>query len=329
VVAVAGAAASKKAPGRPELKVGHTVVLLAAGKLTGSVAVRNTGGPARSNSLAITYRLRGRSFRTRLAKLAVPALGAGKRAVLPLKATYGSHSPGVYVIEACIDVNHTIKESDESDNCKHVALVTVPAGGGPPVQNNPPDPGDVEPADVDGDGLADDTTPPDTIIDSAPGPTASDKPQTVTFHASESGDVFECRVDGGPWAGCTSPHALTALPAGVHLFEVRATDDAGNPDATPAQARWTTIDTTPPTTVIDSGPADQSTAQDVTFFFHATEPSSFACRLEKEGDWVPCSSPFSYHVPVTGPHTLEILATDAAGNIQPSPTTYSWTIPPF
>ena len=53
---------------------------------------------------------------------------------------------------------------------------------------------------------------------------------------------------------CSSPQAYDGLSNGTHTFEVRATDAAGNSDATPASRTWT-VDTTAP--VVESvAPAD-------------------------------------------------------------------------
>ncbi|MEY2469643.1 MAG: large repetitive protein, partial [Actinomycetota bacterium] len=76
--------------------------------------------------------------------------------------------------------------------------------------------------------------PPDTIIDSAPSHQVYNQPSaTFTFHSTKANSTFECKMDSGAWAPCTSPHTVTYAP-GTHQFYVRAIDIAGVPDPTPA-----------------------------------------------------------------------------------------------
>jgi len=78
-----------------------------------------------------------------------------------------------------------------------------------------------------------DTVPPDVAI--TVGPAATSGPRvTLGFTASE-GSVT-CSLDGAAFAACTSPIA-TNLPAGPHMFAVRAIDAAGN-EASASRA-WT------------------------------------------------------------------------------------------
>jgi len=83
-----------------------------------------------------------------------------------------------------------------------------------------------------------DTTPPNTSITS----TASAK-YAVTFSFTGTDDVtstgnldFECRIDGGAFAPCTSSKTFSAITGGLHTVYVRAIDESGNPDASPASA---------------------------------------------------------------------------------------------
>src|SRR5919109_1523292 len=101
-----------------------------------------------------------------------------------------------------------------------------------------------------------DATPPVTTI----GPTtppANTSSTTATFDlgSNEPGSTFECRLDGGPYSPCTTPKTYTALADGSHVFDVRATDPAGNVDTSPATYIWT-IDTVAPSTPMLVSPAD-------------------------------------------------------------------------
>src|SRR5207247_1191438 len=84
-----------------------------------------------------------------------------------------------------------------------------------------------------------DLTAPQTTIDSSPSSPTNDTTPTFAFSASEPGSTFQCRVDGGSWASCTSPHTTAALAEGTHIFDVRATDPSGNTDGSPASFTWT------------------------------------------------------------------------------------------
>jgi subtilisin-like proprotein convertase family protein len=83
-----------------------------------------------------------------------------------------------------------------------------------------------------------DTTAPDTVVVSGPSGTTRARRATFRFSASESAATFECRIDDRPWKTCTSPKVYTRLAHGRHTFRVRATDAAGNRDASAAIRSW-------------------------------------------------------------------------------------------
>jgi hypothetical protein len=59
------------------------------------------------------------------------------------------------------------------------------------------------------------------------------------FESDDAQASFECRLDGGVWAGCASPASYTGLADGAHTFEVRSVNADHLPDFTPARLAWT------------------------------------------------------------------------------------------
>ena len=161
---------------------------------------------------------------------------------------------------------------------------------------------------------ASDGTAPNTTIGSGPTGPTNDTTPTFAFTASESGSTFECHVDTGSWATCTSPWTTTALGNGAHSVSVRATDAAGNTDASPA-TRSFTVDTSAPNTTMTSAPPAQSPGSSATVSFSASESgATFECRLDG-GAWAACTSPKTYTGLSLAQHTVDVRATDAAGNV--------------
>jgi Ca2+-binding RTX toxin-like protein len=81
-----------------------------------------------------------------------------------------------------------------------------------------------------------DTKPPRTRLASHPGKrlsiAAGRRRVVFRFSSSEVGSRFRCRLDGGLFRPCASPHAYVVRP-GHHSFRVDAIDPAGNADPTP------------------------------------------------------------------------------------------------
>jgi Big-like domain-containing protein len=169
-----------------------------------------------------------------------------------------------------------------------------------------------------------DTVAPQTTIDSGPAGPTSDSTPTFGF-SSEAGASFQCRVDNGAFANCSTPHTTAALADGAHTFEVRASDAAGNADTSPA-SRAFTVDTVAPQTTITAAPPTTTSSTSASFSFTASEAgSSFECSLDG-AVFSACTSPRSYAGLATGSHTFSVRATDGVGNLDATAATHSWTI---
>jgi hypothetical protein len=168
-----------------------------------------------------------------------------------------------------------------------------------------------------------DNSPPDTTITAAPA-SPSTPSVSFSFTSTQTGSTFECELDGGGFSACTSPKPYTGLSGGSHTFRVRATDPAGNVDATPASHTWT-VDAVAPNTTITANPSALSNSASASFSFTSTEPGTFECRLDA-GSFAACTSPHNYSGLADGSHTFSVRAIDTAGNVDATPATYTWTV---
>jgi hypothetical protein len=129
-----------------------------------------------------------------------------------------------------------------------------------------------------------DTTPPDTAITAGPTEGSVLTVNNVSFAWSGSDDrssalTYAYQLDNGAWSafGAATTLTLTDLSDGAHRFAVKARDQAGNEDPTPAMRNFT-VDTTPPTP--PSGFTATLTANAVRLnWTHSTSPDIAAYRL--------------------------------------------------
>jgi hypothetical protein len=157
-----------------------------------------------------------------------------------------------------------------------------------------------------------DATAPITQFDATPADPSNDTTPTFAFSASETA-TFECSLDGGAFAACTSPVTAAALGDGGHTFAVRATDAVGNLGGELAFA-WA-IDTAAPTVTINTEPAALSNDTTATITFTvAGGPAGTTCAIDG-GSATTCSSPFTTAALTDGTHTITVAATDSAGNV--------------
>lgn len=145
----------------------------------------------------------------------------------------------------------------------------------------------------------------------ASAPAAHASTATFTF-AGAPGATFECQLDGGAWAPCTSPYTPTGLADGPHTLRVRQTTPGSMPSA-PATHRWTLDTQAPAAPAVPSG-AGATSGTTATFAFAGEAGATFACRIDG-GAWAPCTSPARFTGLRAGSHTFEVRQTDLAGNV--------------
>ena len=162
----------------------------------------------------------------------------------------------------------------------------------------------------------------ETEIVSGPLGTVADPIQELRFSSGAPG--LQCRVDGGEFEGCDSPHTVGPLANGIHVFEVRAADAVGNAaDLSPASRTWRTNDLTPPNTTITGRPPGRDGSKRAEHEFAASEEAStFECRYDRKR-WRSCESP-SVRPVRPGRHRFRVRAVDLGGNADPTPAKDRW-----
>jgi hypothetical protein len=169
---------------------------------------------------------------------------------------------------------------------------------------------------------------PNTVIDEKPPSVTGSNVASFTYEAPTA-TAYECKLDLAAFASCPATGIqYPSLAEGSHTFQVRGLNASG-PDPTPASYTWR-VDTTPPTTIIDQHPADPSPGGSASFAFHSDEAGSiFECSLSRASEPVtfdPCVSGKTYTGLADGIYTFGVRAIDLGGNLQVTPTEFSWTV---
>jgi hypothetical protein len=168
-----------------------------------------------------------------------------------------------------------------------------------------------------------DLDPPETTITSGPAALSASPNASFAFTSDEAGGTFECSLDGAAFSSCTTPASLTGLTDGAHTFDVRATDLAGNTDATPDSVSWTIDATAPSVTLANPGSpvrgtvtlnpsADDGSGSGVASLVVQRSPAG-------AGTWTTIGSSWNTTTAADGSYDLRARATDNAGNVASSP----------
>ncbi len=123
----------------------------------------------------------------------------------------------------------------------------------------------------------------------------------------------------GRWAA-----RATALPDGA--YTARATQ-VGNPSSSGvSQDLAFSVDTTRPTLRVATAPPAQTGARSVTINALASDAgSTLQCKVDS-ASWAPCTLPLKLTKVRLGAHSVQIRATDPAGNVQARPTVIAWRV---
>jgi Bacterial Ig-like domain len=190
------------------------------------------------------------------------------------------------------------------------------------------DPALLDPAEPLGTGRMFQTGLPVAHITAGPG--AFTNNTTPSFEVTGEG-TLECalRSEGQPadWADCPGNGVFTPnapLSEGSYVFSVRAHEGAQNGIAS---SRRFTVDTTPPAAPSAVRPAEGAIVGASPYFEFSSEPgASYECKLDAAADFAPCEPGRAFPDLADGPHTLELRATDRAGNVSPASEVRTFTV---
>ena len=170
--------------------------------------------------------------------------------------------------------------------------------------------------------------PPNTAIVSAPVHDTQEADATFTFTGSSTSATFECSLNDSAWAGCSSPQGYQDLLPGLYVFKVRSIID-GIVDPSPAIHAWRVrpaAETDAPDTEFTGTPPVTTTNTTATFRFAASElGAEYTCSLDG-APFTACNSGITLTNLAVQEHMFEVLATDAAGNVELEPARYTWLV---
>jgi hypothetical protein len=152
---------------------------------------------------------------------------------------------------------------------------------------------------------AGDFTPIASVVQFAPGETTKQVQVAVPDDAAEEpAETFTVQLSAPSGdAALGSPSTTTVtIPA----------NDGAKPDLT-----------APRTTLVKAPRSGYKRAAKIKFT--ADETATFRCKVDKKA-WKPCTSPLRLKKLKAGKHTVLVVATDAAGNTDPTPLKVVWRV---
>jgi hypothetical protein len=144
------------------------------------------------------------------------------------------------------------------------------------------------------------TAPATPVIQSGPASRTDSPAATFSFASPTPGVSYLCRLDGKPFASCTSPKSYSSLAPGRHRFDVKVkARDAAGLESGVASFTWRietgTVAKKPPLTpTIHVGPTSVTNSTNARIEFASASPGvTYRCRLDGTS-FAPCTSPATY-----------------------------------
>ncbi|MEK6554144.1 MAG: vWA domain-containing protein, partial [Bdellovibrionota bacterium] len=179
------------------------------------------------------------------------------------------------------------------------------------------------------DGITYDKTPPELKFVSVP--PAVSMQSTAEFELAASDEIsgvkdLECSLDGQAFSICANKVVYNNVPYGVHKFETRATDFAGN--VTDVKSYEWNYKNNAPTVKILTGPPASTLKTEARFTFIGEDDSGVIDHYECDVDGdeiINCQSPLDLEGMKIGSHVFTVTAYDGTG-LASQPATYNWTV---
>ena len=167
--------------------------------------------------------------------------------------------------------------------------------------------------------------PPTVSITSTPPRVSRNRQPSISFTANRP-VTYVCSLNGTAQS-CASPFTPEPLADGTYSFVVSATDLAGRVGTSETAAF--TVDTRPPRTFFRHHPRKliktHRRKARATFRFGSNEKEvTFLCKVDRQR-FRACKAKLRKRF-AFGKHTVKVRAVDAAGNADPTPAVYSFTV---
>ncbi|HQB50646.1 MAG TPA: lamin tail domain-containing protein [bacterium] len=170
--------------------------------------------------------------------------------------------------------------------------------------------------------ISSDSQPPETYIKSGPPSAVNTGTANFLFSANKIA-TYECQLNDKNWRKCDSDYQIKNLVSGEYQLQVRAIDQAGSIDQSPATWSWL-IDKTRPKISWLSKPSSTVSERSADFSLSVNESANFFCQLDDSQEKA-CSEDFSYGDLALGQHQIIVRAQDTAGNYS-AKLTHKWKI---